>query len=373
MKRAQTSVLLAALFLGRAPAAPAADLQKLVGGSDIVVHGQVVRIAEGKEDLELLKMGIRFRTDIATILVLEVLRGDSTLKKVEVGFPGFPKDGELTPARNQNGLWFLTKSDVPYYVAKSKDCFAQVERLGDVRRAIRAVAGLEENEPDPADRAKRLAELSGQLGAGEFAGARRLAAYQLGEMGELDALPALIHALGDDEPSVRLAADLALTKITGHRAQIDFENAEPAMRARGMMAWQEWREQHKDQARKKVLQDAAEASLRPQPDFVSSVKALAEYDDPSLLPLFTQTLDSALNAQDSVLTAAAARYLGRIKNRDSAGKLAGVVDGTFAWPSLSARSAAAAAIGQIVGQDFGTGSAAVDNCAKWWQENGTEF
>ena len=90
-----TGIALAVLFAGaaRAEESPAADLINLVKNSDLIVIGQVLRITEGEINAELLKLGVRFRTDIAVLGVAEVLWGDPDLKaaKVNVGFPGFPK------------------------------------------------------------------------------------------------------------------------------------------------------------------------------------------------------------------------------------------------------------------------------------------
>lgn len=374
MKPVRTNCLLAAALLvslvcSSAAASEAEELIDRVKKADLVVLGQVIRITEGEQDPESLRIGVKFRTDIAALIVIEVLKGDPNLKKVEIGFPGFPKPGDLTPKVNQNGVWLLTKSDQKFYEAKTADAFMPANKLGAIRRAARAAIGLLKPPEKPADRAARIAKLCADLAGDKPDATRRLAAYQLGEMGELSTVPKLIDALDDAAPSVRLAADIALRKVTGHRAQVDFRNGTAALRARGADEWRKWWEANKDKKRQDVLLAAAEASRRPQPEFRHAVEGLAQYDDPALLPVFRTALDSAISRENSSLVIAAARYLGGIKHRASISKLAGILDKT--WPTLAARAAAATAIGKIIGKNFGAGADAVSRCAEWWAVNKT--
>jgi len=337
--------------------------------ADLVLIGQVISITEGELDKELLKMGAKFRTDIAVLITVEVLKGDPDLrgKRVQVGFPGFPKAGQVQLKQKQNGIWLLTKSDRKFYEVKTADHFLPMDKLGAVRRAVRAAAGLSDRPASPETLAARAAELTKKLASEKRPGDRRLAAYRLGELGALNAVPALIRALDDRDPSVRFAADVALRKTTGSRAQVDFENGTAEARARGIAAWRDWWKANQARKRKDVLAEAAKASVRPQPDFQRAIQGLAQYGDRKFLPLFRRTFDSALSSRSDTLAIAVARYLGRVKDRPSVPKLVGLLNA--AWPSVATRAAAVAAVGDIVGQDFGTGSAAVEKCLKWWRAN----
>ncbi len=372
MKPVGTFVVLSAVLLAAAGSVVAADLEELVKKSDLVVVGQVFNIAQGKLDRELLKIGVEFRTDVADLVVLEALKGDPDLKKVRVGFPAFPKAGQVKLKLRQDGIWLLTKSDRKFYVLKGPDRLLPQDKLGAVRRAVRAAAGVATARQKPADRAAQAARLRKDLDNGEPA-ARRLAAYRLGELGATAAVPALIRALDDAEPPVRLAADIALRKITGHRAQVDFENETDDARSRGIKAWQEWWLANKGEERKQILLAAVRASSRPQPNFRRAVEGLADYHDPDLLPVFLRVLNSAVSSKDNTLTATVARYLGRVRHRASVPRLVQMIDGTLGWTNTSTRTAAAAAIGNIVGEDFGTGSAAVRKCLEWWRAHANEF
>ncbi|MFH1731336.1 MAG: HEAT repeat domain-containing protein [Planctomycetota bacterium] len=374
MKPVRTNCLLAAVLLvlaacSGAAASEAEELIDRVKKADLVVLGQVIRITEGEQDPESLRVGVKFRTDIAALVVIEVLKGDPDLKKVEIGFPGFPKAGDLTPKANQNGVWLLTKSDQKFYEAKTAAAFMPADKLGAARRAVRAAIGLVEPPEKPADRVERIARLCADLAGDKPDATRQVAAYQLGEMGELNTVPKLIDALDDAAPSVRLAADIALRKVTGHRTQVDFQNETAALRARGADEWRKWWEANKDKKRQDVLLAAAKASRRPQPEFRHAVEGLAQYDDPAFLPVFRTALDSAISRENNSLVIAAARYLGGIKDRESVPKLAGILDET--WPTPAARAAAATAVGKIIGKNFGTGADAVRPCAEWWAANKT--
>jgi hypothetical protein len=68
---------------------------------------------------------------------------------------------------------------------------------------------------------------------------RMAAARALGELGASDAVPALIEALEDAEPSVREAAVLALRTITGRNFRFDPAGT-PGDRARRAAAWRDW-------------------------------------------------------------------------------------------------------------------------------------
>jgi hypothetical protein len=363
------AMLAALLACVRAAGSEQDDLVKRAKEADLVVLGQVIRVTEGKEDADLAKMNVRFRTDIAVVAVIEVLKGDPKLKKVEVGFPGFPKAGEFGFKTGQNGIWLLTKSDQKFYEAKRTDQLLPQDKLGAIRRAVRTAMGLNTPVEEPADRAARIAKLAADVLSKGPDATRRLAAYQLGEAGELRTAPTLIDALDDAAPSVRLAADIALRKITGHRAQVDFRNGTPKVRAQGAAAWRQWWEANKDRRRQDLLLAAARVSRQPLPDFQYAVEGLTRYDDAALLPVFRMALDSAISQKRSDLVLAASIYLGRTKHRASIPKLAGILDKT--WPTAAARAAAATAIGQIVGKDFGTGPKAVNRCAEWWAANKT--
>ena len=374
MRPVRTNCLLAAalavsLVCSSAAASEAEDLVARVKKADLIVLGQVIRITEGEQDPESLRIGVKFRTDIAALVVIEVLKGDPGLKKVEIGFPGFPKAGDLTPKVNQNGVWLLTKSDQKFYEAKTAAAFMPANKLGAARRAVRSAIGLLKPPEKPADRAERIARLCADLAGDKPDVTRQVAAYQLGEMGELNTVPKLIDALDDAAPSVRLAADMALRKVTGHRAQVDFRHGTAALRARGAAEWGKWWEANKDKKRRDVLLAAAKASRRPQPEFRHAIEGLAQYDDPAFLPVFRTALDSAISSENNSLVVASARYLGGIKHRASIPKLAGILDKT--WPTPAARAAAATAVGKIVGKNFGAGADAVRQCAEWWAANKT--
>ena len=373
MKLARTNLLLAAALSVCAAASGAANLEKQVNEADLVVFGRVFKIDEGEPDLELKKMGIDFRTDIASLAAVEVLKGGPALrgKRVKIGFPAFPKPGELKIELNQNGVWLLIQSDQKHYIVKSTDYFLPANKLGAARRAVRSAMGLGKRPAKPADRAERAAKLCKDLAAEKPDATRRLAAHQLGELGEPQAVPALIDALNDQNPPVRLAADIALRKITGHRAQVDFQHGSVEVRSRAAAAWREWWAANRDKKRQEILLAAAKTGERPQPEFQYAIEGLAAYDDLALLPLFRRTLDSAMSSKDSALAAAAARYLGRVKHRASVPRLASILHES--WPSASARSAAATAIGNTVGKDFGAGTKAIDKCIEWWRANKDKF
>jgi len=373
MKRILRTGLAAAALAAVAAASRAAELKELVKDADLVLIGQVISITEGELDTELLKMGAKFRTDVAVLITVEVLKGHPGLrgKRVEVGFPGFPKAGQVQLKQKQNGIWLLTKSDLKFYEVKTARHFLPMEQLGAVRRAVRAAAGLSDKLTSPESRAARAAELAKQLLGKEPPGGRRLAAYRLGELGVLSAVPAFIRALDDKDPSVRFAVDIALRKTTGSRTQVDFENGTAEARAQGIAAWHDWWEANQKKKRKDLLAEAARVSIRPQPDFQYAIQGLAQYGDRELLPLFRRTFDSALSSRNNTLAIAVARYLARVKDRPSVPKLVGVLNA--AWPSVPTRAAAATAVGGIVGQDFGTGSAALENCLKWWRANEDKF
>jgi hypothetical protein len=214
-----------------------------------------------------------------------------------------------------------------------------------------------------------MTKLKGELVATNTDAVRRLAAYQLGEMGDLGAVQALIGALDDAAPSVRMAVSIALQKITGHRSQVDFKGGATTARAAGVAAWRQWWAANEGKKRKDILLAGAEASSRPQPDFLHAIKGLSRYDDAALLPVFRRALDSAISGKNNALVVAAARYLGRAKDRESIPALAGILDKT--WPTAAARAAAAISIGHIVGKNFGTGPEAVTRCAEWWAANKT--
>jgi hypothetical protein len=349
----------------------AADLAERVKGSDVVAVGQVIAIAEGEQNPDIEKMGVKFRTDIAVIVVTEVLKGDPALRKVKVAFPAFPREGQVKLKEDQAGVWLLAKSDRKglYEVRKADDVLPE-DRLGAVRRAVRKAAGLAGGAAQPADKAALARELEKGLAA-EEPGSRRLAAYRLGELGATGAAPRLIEALNDDSPSVRLTADIALRKITGRRVQVDFRNGSPEDRARGIRAWKAWWAKNNDRDRLELLTEAVEQSIRPQPDFQYAIDALADYDDRTLAPLFRRALDSAVSAKNDLLANSAARYLGRVKDRSSAKRLAALIQAS--WPSTSTQAAAAAALGNIAGKDFGPGSEGINKCILWWREHGDEF
>lgn len=369
-------VLCAVLWLlGGARAVGGADLEEMVKGADVIVHGEVIKTTEGEMDAESLRIGVKLRTDVAVVAVQEVLKGDPTLRKVEVGFPAFPRAGELKLELKQQGVWLLTKSDRKYYVLKTGERFLPDQpesKLGMVRRALRAAAGLTEPPVRPEERAARVARLCQELDAKQPEGTRRLAAFQLGELGELRAVPALIDALSDEVPSVRLAADIALRRVTGHQAQVDFQSGPQSLRARGVEAWRQWWAGNKERERKEILGEAARASARPQPGFQYAVEGLAQYDDPELLALFLQVLDLALASKNEELVIASARYLGRTRSRGCVPKLVGVVEDPMRW-SASVRAAAAAAVAKIAGTDFGTGDEVLGKCIEWWRENKDKF
>ena len=358
------------LVLFSCSAVIAAELDELVKQSDLIIIGRVIKLEEGQLDQDLLKMNVNFRTDVATLIVIEVLKGDPGRQKVNVGFPGFPKAGELTAQKDQSAIWLLTKSDSKYFNIKE---IMPENRLGTVRRAIRAAAGIDETATTPRDRATRISDLMAELGGGQTETVRRLAAFQLGEMGAIQAVPGLITTLNDEAPGVRVAAALALQKITGHTSQADFEFGSVESRAKTQAAWQEWWDENEQKTRDEILAAAIDASDKPQPDYQRAIEGLALSENPAYAPLFLGALDSALATRNNPLTAAAANYLGRVKERSAIPRLAGVIEPRTAWPTDETRAAAATAIGTIVGENFGTGAAAIFAAREWWAANRSNF
>jgi hypothetical protein len=354
----------------------AATLEELVRNSDLIVFGLAAKVTKGELDPELKRRGIDFRVDTAHVVVIEVLKGDPALvrKQVRVTFPGFPKKGELTIKPNDKGIWFLRKSDLEgAYAAKTSDRFRPPGDLAAVRRAVRAAAGVVPRPVQPVDKAERARELVKELKAAKQPIDRRNAAFQLGELGRLESAPPLIQALADDERTVRLAADIALRKITGHRIQVDFQSAPVALRVRGQRAWEAWWETNRHFERPELLARAAAASARPQPDLLHAVEGLADYGKPEHVALFLRSYEAALASRNDRLAAAAALYFGRLKDRAYVPKLAALVDGSHAWLSTSTQVTAALAIGRITGEDFGTGKGAVAKAAAWWLRHRDEF
>jgi hypothetical protein len=370
-----TPLLVAAVLLACVVRASAAEFEDLVKKSDLVLLGQVMRVDEGKLDADLLKMNVKARTDIAHVAVVEMLKGDPAVKKVEVGFPALAKEGAgqgerpgPTIERGQAAIFFVTKGEQKYYEAKTDDRVLPQEKLGAVRRAVRSAMGLAD-VGKPEDRAKRAARLVQELTAGSTESARRLAAFQLGEIGLLTSVPALIQALHDEAPVVRVAAELALRKITGYHTQADFQDGTAAVRTRAIQAWETWWAANRNKKRDEILSSAAEASFSPQPDFQDAIEGLAQSDDLEFQPLFLQALNSAVSSKSNSLAVCAAHYLGRVKNRGAVPVLAGLL--RAGWTADGTRAAAANAIGNIVGESFG--SDPVPKAIEWWQTNSDRF
>lgn len=357
---------IALLVLFCSTAAIAAELDELVKQSDLIVLGRVVRIEEGQLDPDLLKMNVNFRTDVASIIAIEVLKGDPALQKVQAGFPGFPKEGELTAQKDQTAVWLLAKSDSKYFTIKG---IVPENRLGTVRRAVRAAAGVTATATTQRDRTARMGDFMAELEGGKTETARRLAAFQLGEMGAIQAVPSLIKALNDDAPSVRVAASLALQKVTGHSSQADFEFGSIESRAKAQTAWKNWWNENDAKTRDEILAAAVEAGEKPQPDYQRAIEGLALSENPAYAPLMTEAFDSAMSAHNSLLTASIASYFGRVKEKSAVRRLAGVLNPEVSWPADEARASAAVAIGSIVGEKFGTGAAAVLAAREWWASN----
>jgi hypothetical protein len=369
-------VIICGLLAGTASANAGASLEKLVKSSDLVVLGLAGKVVPGLPDPELKRQGIRFRIDTAQVVVIEVFKGDPALAKqqVKVAFPGFPKEGQLTIKPNDKGIWFLRKSDLQgAYEAKTQDRFRPADELGAVRRAVRSAAGVTGRPTGPVDKAELARKLVKELEESELATDRRNAAYQLGELGQLEAAPALIKALGDESPGVRLAADIALRKTTGHRIPISFQAAPVAERLRGRQAWDTWWQKNRLFDRKTLLARAAEASARPQPDFLHAVEGLAAFGQPQQVALFVRAYESGLTSRNERLLGAAAVYFGRLKDRTYVPRLAALFDGTHAWTTLATQVTAALSLGRIVGEDFGTGKTALRRAAAWWIEHRGDF
>ena len=363
----------AALILGLGAAGESAELRKLVENSDLIFVGQVTKVTQGQE--KTLNDGSKFRLDTATLFVIEMLWGDPDLRQVEVDFAGLPAESQPKLSRRQSGIWLLTKSDRKNaYEIKSRSRLLPTGQLGAVRRTIRAVTGLTGDPVKPEDRAARVQRLRDTLASKKPNTTRRLAAYRLGELGDLAALPTLIGALQDDAPSIRFAADIAIRRITGHRIQTDFHTGTPAARERGVQAWRDWLAAHRGKTRQEILTAAAAASARPQPDFEYAIEGLATCNDPSLRPLFVRTFDAAVGSKNNVLVTAAVQYFARIRDRSSVPRLAALLDpNQRRWSSTSTRAAAATAIGLIVRKDFGAGQTAIDKCRVWWDANKGTF
>ncbi|MFO7898840.1 MAG: hypothetical protein R6V58_07240, partial [Planctomycetota bacterium] len=268
-------------------------------------------------------------------------------------------------------------------------------------------------------------------------GRRSLAAHRLGHMGAMDAVPDLIRALDDSAASVRLAADIALRKITGHRVELDFRDAGPAVRAPGIQAWKTWwaaraneeaalpalvKQLESDdevarlsadmalrgltghrvdvdftdgppsaraagvaawkrwlaarphETRRRLLATAVRARLRPQPEYKYAMEGLADVAGPATSELFHQALAEGVDLRRTDLIIAAAGYFGRVRDRSAVPGLAALVDGSVRWqPSRPTRQAVVTAIGLIVGKDFGTGRAGLEKCAAWWRDHAEEF
>ncbi len=371
-------MLCVATLMALVPAAAtqaAEGLDTLVKQSDLIVMGQVVRITPGELDADLLKMDVKFRIDTAVIAVSEVIKGDPGLagKTVNVVFQGFPKPHQPTLAKEQSGVWLVTKSDRPNaYEITSKGRHLPEGDLAAVRRAALLASGLTP-QPKTEDRSSLAQKAIKELQTGTSAIGRRLAAYQLGELGELSAVPELLKALADENGSVRFAAEVALRKLTGYRVMVDFEQGSEAERQRGRETWEAWWDTNRNQSRKEILANSIRDSQRPQPDFEHAVAGLAEYPDLNLLPVFVRAFDQSMAARNNRMLIITARYFGRVRNRDQVPRLISVVDGSAGWASTSARNAAVAAIGAILKKDFGTGREAVANCLEWWNEHRDSF
>jgi hypothetical protein len=375
MRANRLPACLAVILILSAPCLAAGALDSLVRKSDLIVFGPVVRVTQGALDADLLKMDVKFRIDTAALAVGEVLKGDPALagKMINVVFPGFPKPGQPTLAKGQAGLWLLTKSDrANAYEMKTAGQYLPQSQLGAVRRAVQAASGIA-GKPKAEDKSAIAKKMSKDLRTSSSHTTRRLAAYRLGELGELNVAPDLVKALGDDNASVRFAADIALRKLTGHRIQVDFERGTNAERQQGQDAWDAWWVEHRKQSRKDILADAVRRSQRPQPDFEHAVAGLAEYTDLNLLPVFIRAFEQSMATKNSRLLIISARYFGRIQDKSYVRKLIAVIDGSLVWTSTSARNAAVAAIGAVVKKDFGSGRTGLRKCLEWWDENRGSF
>ena len=107
--------------------------EELVELSDLIVVGKITRItgggfsAKGKE--------------IATITVVEVIKGEKGLKKVKFAFPSRKRSrktsADLFYEKGQEGIWFLRKPKKgKYHLADYPGCLQPVEKLDDIRAIV---------------------------------------------------------------------------------------------------------------------------------------------------------------------------------------------------------------------------------------------
>ncbi len=430
-----TSMVLTAAFLLfiSAPAWSGDALVERVGRADLVVFGEVMNVIEGdgagdNEDEP--------RPPIARVAVLEVLRGSTTRPALDVDLSRLTADDGPRIEPNQRGVWLLERAGEGAYAIRDGDQVVPADRLAEVRRAVTVVGDIAPDDGPAEDRAERVEELRAEL-EHERSGRRSLAAHKLGEMGAIEAVPDLIDMLDDSASSVRLAAHIALCKITGHKGALDFREAGRAVREPAIDAWRnwwadrereraalrvfieqlesddaatrhaadlalgaltghrvdvdfadapeearaaavrEWEKQLEEQPeglRRSLLETAVMNQNRPQPEHKYAIGGLSQIAGPEALDTMRRAFRTGVDLRDSDLVIATADYFGRIRDRDVVPELMRLLDRTGRWePSRPVRAALVAAVGRIAGRDFGTGEEAVERCVTWWQDHAEEF
>ncbi|MFW6107757.1 MAG: hypothetical protein ACOC70_01025, partial [bacterium] len=191
---------------------------------------------------------------------------------------------------------------------------------------------------------------------------------------ERAALPALVKQLESDDKAARLSADMALRALSGHRVDADFADGPESARAAGVAAWKRWLAARPQETRRRLLETAVRARLRPQPEYKYAIEGLAAVAGPAASELFHRALDEGVDLRRSDLIIAAADYFGRVRDRSAVPGLAALIDGSVRWqPGRPTREAVVTALGLIAGKDFGTGRAGVEKCAAWWRDHAEEF
>lgn len=350
-----------------AACAYAADIDQLVEQADVIVQGRIIKVETGKLDEEALGHGLKKRTDIATIAIIEVLKGDFSEQRIEVQIPGLPGADEAKLTRGTNGIFILKKTDNGYAITKQEQVLSDTD-LGIVRRAVKSTGGGVQAEK-AGTRAERVAKAEKDLRENESIDVRKSAAFQLGDMGQTSSVPELIKALADSEADVRVAATLALSKITGRRIDMDFEKASTEERRDAIAGWNDWWKNNGERPREELLLEAIKDAQKPQPDVSRAIESLAKSANSNYVQLFRRVLRNSIDSNNDRLAGAAAGYLGHAKDELAVGMLGELLDTKKDWVSSATRLIAAGAVGEIAGKNFGTGPEAIAAAAEYAKQN----
>ena len=107
--------------------------EELVDLSDIIVVGKITKITGGRFSAK--------RKEIATITVVEVIKGEKDLKKVKFAFPsrkrGRKTSTDIFYEKGQEGIWLLRKPEKgKYHLADSTGRLQSVKKLDKIKAIV---------------------------------------------------------------------------------------------------------------------------------------------------------------------------------------------------------------------------------------------